>query len=89
MSKTLRQAASSSTGIETKIKTAVKSYIALVGNPNTGKSTLFNGLCRAKQKIANYPGTTMEKKIGSCLIENQQSQIIDLPGLYSLENKRS
>ena len=64
--------------------------VALVGNPNTGKTTLFNGLCRARQKTANYPGTTVEKKIGICTLQHttqkrERVNIIDLPGLYSLQ----
>ena len=64
-----------------------KSLIAIVGNPNTGKTTLFNGLCRTRQKTANYSGTTTEKKIGQAVIDKKNIQIIDLPGLYSLQSK--
>ncbi len=59
--------------------------IALVGNPNTGKTTIFNGLCRSKQKTGNYPGTTIEKKIGLCNLAHQKIRVLDLPGLYSLQ----
>ena len=59
--------------------------IALVGNPNTGKTTLFNGICRTHQKTANYPGTTIEKKLSSCQLGNKKVGVVDLPGLYSLE----
>lgn len=59
--------------------------IALVGNPNTGKTSLFNALTGLNQKVGNYPGITVEKKIGHCkLPDNQQAEIIDLPGTYSL-----
>ena len=59
--------------------------IALVGNPNTGKTSLFNALTGLNQKVGNYPGITVEKKIGHCkLPNNQQAEIIDLPGTYSL-----
>ena len=59
--------------------------IALVGNPNTGKTSLFNALTGLNQKVGNYPGITVEKKIGYCkLPNNQQAEIIDLPGTYSL-----
>ena len=61
--------------------------IALVGNPNTGKSTLFNALTGLKQKIANYPGVTVEKKVGYASIGEQKYRIIDLPGTYSLNPK--
>jgi len=58
---------------------------ALVGNPNTGKTSLFNQLCGTKQRVGNYPGVTVEKKIGSCRItDNATVEIIDLPGIYSL-----
>ena len=56
-----------------------------MGNPNTGKTSLFNALTGLNQKVGNYPGITVEKKIGHCkLPDNQQAEIIDLPGTYSL-----
>ncbi|MCX6167446.1 MAG: ferrous iron transport protein B [Sphingobacteriales bacterium] len=62
--------------------------VALVGNPNTGKSTLFNLLTGLNQKIANFPGVTVDKKTGiSKLIPGQEAQLIDLPGAYSLYPK--
>ena len=62
--------------------------IALIGNPNTGKSTLFNILTGLNQKIGNFPGVTVDKKTGYCrLPDNRISQIIDLPGTYSLYPK--
>lgn len=62
--------------------------VALVGNPNAGKSTLFNRLTGLKQKIANFPGVTVEKKSGVCyLSEDIQAEIVDLPGTYSLYPK--
>jgi ferrous iron transport protein B len=58
---------------------------ALVGNPNCGKSTLFNALTGLKQKVGNYPGVTVEKKIGTAYSQHGQPiTIIDLPGAYSL-----
>lgn len=58
---------------------------ALVGNPNCGKSTLFNALTGLKQKVGNYPGVTVEKKIGTTYSQHGQPMtIIDLPGAYSL-----
>lgn len=58
---------------------------ALVGNPNCGKSTLFNALTGLKQKVGNYPGVTVEKKIGTSYSQHGQPMtIIDLPGAYSL-----
>lgn len=58
---------------------------ALVGNPNCGKSTLFNALTGLKQKVGNYPGVTVEKKIGTTYSQHGQPMtVIDLPGTYSL-----
>jgi ferrous iron transport protein B len=62
--------------------------IALVGNPNTGKSTLFNLLTGLNQKIGNFPGITVDKKTGYCkLPDGKQATVIDLPGTYSLYPK--
>src|SRR5262245_41525434 len=58
--------------------------IALVGNPNTGKSTLFTALAGVRQRVGNYPGVTVEKKTGTLLHEGQRLELIDLPGTYSL-----
>lgn len=59
--------------------------IALVGNPNTGKTSLFNQLTGLQQQVGNYPGITVERKVGQCLLPNgQKATIIDLPGTYSL-----
>jgi len=60
--------------------------IALVGNPNAGKSALFNAMTGARQKIANYPGVTVERKAGRTLLASgQAAELIDLPGSYSLD----
>ena len=62
---------------------------ALVGNPNCGKTTLFNALTGLKQKVGNYPGVTVERKEGECFLPHgEKVRIIDLPGAYSL-NARS
>ena len=59
--------------------------IALLGNPNTGKTSVFNQLTGLNQKVGNYPGITVEKKEGVCkLNRNTKAHIIDLPGTYSL-----
>ena len=59
--------------------------IALIGNPNTGKTSVFNALTGLNQKVGNYPGITVEKKQGSCrLNRTTKADIIDLPGTYSL-----
>ena len=60
--------------------------VALVGNPNSGKSALFNALTGARQKIANYPGVTVERKAGRLALPNGESrELIDLPGAYSFD----
>src|SRR5215210_8839050 len=65
-------------------------HIALVGNPNSGKSSLFNALTGLNQKVGNFPGVTVDKKIGVCTLEpGITANIIDLPGTYSLYPRRS
>lgn len=59
--------------------------IALIGNPNCGKTTLFNALTGSHQKVGNWPGVTVEKKIGTFTAKNRDCVIVDLPGIYSLE----
>ncbi len=58
--------------------------IALAGNPNAGKTTLFNQLTGARQKVGNWSGVTVEKKEGVCIHRGQQIKVVDLPGTYSL-----
>ena len=59
--------------------------VALVGNPNTGKTSLFNQLTGLNQKVGNYPGITVDKKQGKCKVsETLNAEIIDLPGTYSI-----
>ena len=58
--------------------------IALAGNPNSGKTTLFNALTGSKQYVGNWPGVTVEKKIGTARVGNKTVNIVDLPGIYSL-----
>jgi ferrous iron transport protein B len=58
--------------------------VALIGNPNTGKSTLFNALAGMQSRVGNYPGVTVEKKIGKIRWNERQVTLIDLPGTYSL-----
>lgn len=58
--------------------------IALLGNPNSGKTTLFNGLTGSNQHIGNWPGVTVEKKEGLLSYKNEEYNIVDLPGTYSL-----
>ena len=66
-----------------------KLHIALVGNPNSGKSSLFNCLTGLNQKVGNFPGVTVDKKTGfTSLSESSQAEITDLPGTYSLYPRR-
>src|SRR3954452_10688453 len=64
--------------------------VALAGNPNSGNTTIFNALTGLRQKVANYPGVTVEKKTGRCKIAGADDvgdrwiDVIDLPGTYSL-----
>src|SRR5262245_20868152 len=58
--------------------------VAIVGNPNTGKSTLFNALSGLRQQTGNYPGVTVEMKLGTCTVGESRLNLIDLPGTYSL-----
>ena len=58
--------------------------IALAGNPNSGKTTVFNLLCGAREKIGNWPGTTVEKKVGYFNYQGEKVEVVDLPGIYSL-----
>ena len=62
--------------------------VALTGNPNTGKSTIFNELTGARQKIGNWPGVTVDKKVGVIEYKDRKISVVDLPGTYSI-NARS
>ncbi|WP_417619136.1 ferrous iron transporter B [Parasphingorhabdus sp.] len=66
--------------------TEIAPLIALAGNPNSGKSALFNALTGARQKIANYPGVTVERKSGHfTFADGRPAELVDLPGSYSLD----
>ena len=58
--------------------------IALAGNPNSGKTTVFNAITGARQHVGNYPGVTVEKKEGGAVVDGTRVHIVDLPGTYSL-----
>lgn len=65
-------------------------HIALVGNPNSGKTSLFNALTGLNQKVGNFPGVTVDKKTGVLALDNHlNAQLIDLPGTYSLYPRRA
>lgn len=80
------QAASAAKASPTESKTAgFFSLVAVVGAPNCGKSTLFNRLTGLRQKVANYPGVTVEKRLGKVRVEeSREITLVDLPGIYSL-----
>ena len=72
---------------EDSLRTSNAFTIALVGNPNAGKTTLFNALTGLRAKTANFPGTTIERKVGRAQVGCHQAVIVvDLPGLYSLDS---
>jgi len=76
--------------VNTPVRIADETYcrqrtIAIAGNPNAGKTTLFNALCGTRQKVGNYPGVTVERKTGQTRLPSGETvNIIDLPGCYSL-----
>ncbi|WP_075350746.1 ferrous iron transport protein B [Algoriphagus marinus] len=70
--------------VPTMISITKTPKIAIIGNPNVGKSTIFNQLTGLNQKIGNYPGVTVDKKVGTMSYQGSTYEIIDLPGTYSL-----
>ena len=63
----------------------LKSFVvAVVGNPNCGKTTLFNALTGLNQRVGNWPGVTVDKKTGSFIRDGVRFELVDLPGIYSL-----
>ena len=66
------------------VRQYVESSIVVVGNPNSGKSTLFNRLTGLKQRIGNYPGVTVERHIGTMSFDDKKTELVDLPGTHSL-----
>jgi ferrous iron transport protein B len=66
------------------MKLAREITIALAGNPNSGKTTVFNNLTGARQHVGNWPGVTVEKKDGVCRYKDYDIKVVDLPGIYSL-----
>jgi len=66
------------------MKDAIK--VGVVGNPNSGKTTIFNALTGSSQKVGNWPGVTVERKSGFIKTAGASIEVIDLPGTYSLSN---
>lgn len=69
--------------VETK-SSSTNLTVALIGNPNTGKSTLFNAISGGQARVGNFPGVTVEKKVAKCTFDGRPVTLIDLPGTYSL-----
>ena len=61
-----------------------KHIVGVVGNPNCGKTTLFNALTGSKQRVGNWPGVTVDKKTGFFSHKNEDIELVDLPGIYSI-----
>ncbi|MGI0495292.1 FeoB small GTPase domain-containing protein [Alkalinema pantanalense CENA528] len=59
--------------------------IGLLGNPNCGKTTLFNALTGSNQRVGNWPGVTVERKEGSYRAHDRKVKVVDLPGVYSID----
>ena len=59
--------------------------VAMVGNPNVGKTSLFNRLCGVRAKTANFPGSTVEARVGTCSLDDTELQLVDLPGVYAID----
>ncbi|MBT4502463.1 MAG: ferrous iron transport protein B, partial [Gemmatimonadetes bacterium] len=66
-------------------RTTAVATVALIGNPNTGKTTLFNALTGLSQQVGNFPGVTVERKVGRMQLDgDRRVDLLDLPGTYSL-----
>ena len=61
-----------------------KHIVCIVGNPNCGKTTLFNAITGSKQEVGNWPGVTVEKKVGHYSHDGHDISLVDLPGIYSV-----
>ncbi len=74
---------------EDRVRPSVgRAVVAVVGNPNTGKTTLFNALTGLSQRVGNFPGVTVERKIGQLSLSPETNvDLLDLPGTYSLSAK--
>src|SRR5919107_4661290 len=84
MSTTLESPPHAETDVRAEARQLV---VALAGNPNAGKTSIFNALTGLRQKVANYPGVTVERKEGLWTLDTEQTpaRLVDLPGLYSLD----
>ncbi len=73
------------TAVEAKVDRKVAITVAIVGNPNCGKTTLFNGLTGTHQRVGNWGGVTVEKKVGEFEFADQRFHVVDMPGIDSLD----
>jgi ferrous iron transport protein B len=67
------------------VSQAVPLRVAMVGNPNVGKTSLFNRMCGVRAKTANFPGSTVEARVGSASVEGVDLELVDLPGVYAVD----
>ena len=67
-----------------RLRTGRRLTVALAGQPNVGKSTIFNLLTGSSEHVGNWPGKTVEQKIGTCRCGDVEMRVVDLPGTYSL-----
>ncbi|MHC4978381.1 MAG: ferrous iron transporter B [Planctomycetota bacterium] len=74
----------SNPGLSVEASAPSATRFALLGNPNTGRTTLFNRLCGLRAKTANFPGTTSDVRLGRCTVGHHRVQVADLPGAYGL-----
>jgi len=88
MSATPHDAKASATRKAGSPEKAPPSCFALLGNPNTGKTTLFNRLCGIRAKTANFPGSTVEARFGRITLDHGSGRVVDLPGIYALDLDR-
>jgi len=70
--------------VKSEVKALREITVALVGSPNSGKTTIFNNITGLRQHVGNYPGVTVEQKIGEKIYKEFKLKVIDLPGAYSL-----
>lgn len=68
---------------------SMQTSVCIVGNPNCGKTTLFNRLTGSRQSVGNWPGVTVDKKVGTMKLAKQSIELVDLPGIYSLSSSDS
>ena len=84
MSKKTEMTVQSSSERPAPLETRPTVHVALAGNPNSGKTTIFNALTGSRQQVGNYPGVTVEKKQGLCRYQGRRFNVVDLPGTYCL-----